>query len=137
MQLSLPIEGVHLILGNDLVGDKVVVNAVVRENPCLEQSPDPVEKEIPGLYPACAVTRVMSKKKENSDDEITLADTVIGQVLEGELIKSSVPEPVEVFAEGSLLDKADKMSICYCLLHESRCRSLWDSVPLSLSLETL
>ena len=27
---SLPIEGVHLILGNDLAGDKVVVNPVMK-----------------------------------------------------------------------------------------------------------
>ena len=27
--------------------------------------------------------------------------------------------------------------ICCCLLHESRCRSLWDSVPLRLCLDTL
>ena len=53
----------------------------------------------------------MSKKKENSDDEITLADTVIGQVLEGESIESSVPEPVKVVAEGSLSDNAEKTSI--------------------------
>ena len=52
----------------------------------------------------------MSKKKKNSDDEMTLADTVIGQVLEGESIESSVPEPVKAVAEGSLSDKADKMS---------------------------
>ena len=110
IQPSLPFEGVHLILGNDLAGDKVVVNAVVTEKPCLEQSPGPVEKEIPGLYPTCAVTRAMSKKKENDDDEIPLADTVIGQVLEGESIKSSVPEPVKAVAEGSLSDKADEMS---------------------------
>ena len=89
----------HLILGNDLAGDKVVVNAVVTEKPCLEQSPDPVEKTIPGLYLACAVTWAMSKKKENSDDEITQADTVIGQVLESESTESSVPEPVEAVAE--------------------------------------
>ena len=111
IQPSIPFEGVHLILGNDLAGDKVVVNAVVMEKPYLEQSPDPVEKEIPGLYPACAVTQAMSKKKENIDGEITLADTVIGQVLKGEWIKSSVPEPVEAVAEGSLSDKADTMSI--------------------------
>ena len=107
---SLPFEGVHLYLENDLAGDKVVVNAVVTEKPCLEQSPDPVEKEIPGLYPACVVTRAMTKKKENSDNEITLADTVIGQVLEGESIKSSVPESVEAVSEGSLENKAEKMS---------------------------
>ena len=110
IQPSLPFEGVHFILGNDLAGDKVVVNAIVTEKPCLVEFPDPVEKEIPGLYPACVVTRAMSKKKENSEDVITLAETVIGQVLEGEPPKTSGPEPVEVIAEGSLSDKADKMS---------------------------
>ena len=116
IQPSLPFQGVHLLLGNNLVGDKVVVDAVVTERPCLEQSPDPVEKEIPCLYPACAVTRSMSKKKENSNNDITLAHTVIGQVLEVEFIKSSVHEPVEAVAEGSLSDKADKMSTpqAYC-----------------------
>ena len=116
IQPSLPFQGVHLLLGNNLVGDKVVVDAVVTERPCLEQSPDPVEKEIPCLYPACAVTQSMSKKKENSNNDITLAHTVIGQVLEVEFIKSSVHEPVEAVAEGSLSDKADKMSTpqAYC-----------------------
>ena len=108
--LSLPDVGGD-ILGNYLARDKVVVNAVVTETPCLEQSPGPVEKEIPCLYPAgCAVTRAMSKKKENSDNEITLADTVTGQVLKGESIESSIPEPVEAVSGGSLTDKADKIS---------------------------
>ena len=62
IQPSLPFERVHLILGNDLAGDKVVVNAVVTEKPRFEQSPDPVEKEILGLYPACAMTRAMRRK---------------------------------------------------------------------------
>ena len=44
IQPSLPFEGVYLILGNDHAGNNVVVNAVVTEKPCLEQSPDPVEK---------------------------------------------------------------------------------------------
>ena len=112
IQPSLPFEGVHLILGNDLAGDKVVVNVTVTEKPCLVEFPDPVEKEIPGLYPACVLTPAMSKKKENSEDVITLAETVIGHVLEGEPPKTSGPEPVEVIAEGSLSDKADKMSTC-------------------------
>ena len=62
IQRSLPFEGVHLILGNDLAGDKVVVNAVVTEKPRFEQSPDPVEKEILGLHPACAMTRATRRK---------------------------------------------------------------------------
>ena len=89
IQPSLPFERVRLILGNDLVGDKVVVNGIVIEKPCLEQSPDPVEEKIPSLFSACVVTRAMSKKKENSEDEITLGDTVIGHVLEGEPPKIS------------------------------------------------
>jgi len=106
----LSFEGVHLIWGNDLAGDKVVFNAVVTEKPCLEQSPDPVQKEIPGLYLVCVVTQAMSKEKKNSDDEITLADTVFSQVLEGESIKSFVSESTEAVTEDSLSEKADEMT---------------------------
>ena len=69
IQPSLPFEAVHL-LGNGLMGDNVVVKAIVMEKPCLKQSPNPVEKAIPSLYPACVVTEGMSKKKENSEKEI-------------------------------------------------------------------
>ena len=68
---SLPFEGVQLLLGTDLAGDKVVINHIVTDVhvPCVEQLPDPVEKEIPNLYPACAVTRAMSKKKLSDEDK--------------------------------------------------------------------
>ena len=61
---SLPIEGVHLILGNDLAGDKVVVNPVMTENPEVTTvtTIDPIEDEIPDLYPSCAVTKAMAQK---------------------------------------------------------------------------
>ena len=71
VQSYLPFEGVQLILGNNLAGEKVVVNAIVTDKPCLEQYPDPVEKPTPGLYPACVVTRAMSKKKESPKEEVT------------------------------------------------------------------
>ena len=85
---SLPFDGVHLLLGNDLAGNKVVINPVVTENPCLNQTSDPIEKEIPGLYPSCAVTRAMSKKKAIEDDinpDVDLADTFMSQVCETDL----------------------------------------------------
>ena len=53
---SLPFKGVHLLLGKDLAEDKVVVNPILTSAPCIDQSPDPFEQEIPDLYPACAVT---------------------------------------------------------------------------------
>ena len=61
---SLPFKGVHLLLGNDLAGDKVVVNPLLTNTPCEDQLPDPIEQEIPDLYPSCAVTRAMAKKSQ-------------------------------------------------------------------------
>lgn len=80
---SLPFEGIQLLLGNDLAGDKVVINPIVTDVPCVEQLPDPVEKEIPNLYPACAVTRAMKKKiLSDEDKDVDIADTFISQVFE-------------------------------------------------------
>ena len=52
----------HLILGNDLAGYKVVVNPVMTENPMVTATIDPIEEEIPDLYPSSAVTRAMAHK---------------------------------------------------------------------------
>ena len=42
---SLPFKGVHLLLGNDLAGDKVVVNPLLTTISCIDQSPDPIERK--------------------------------------------------------------------------------------------
>ena len=86
---TLPFKGVHLLLGNDLAGDKVVVNPLVTDTPCMDQSPDPIEQELPDLYPSCAVTRAMAKKAmltENQSD-IYLTDSFIGQSFKNEITK--------------------------------------------------
>ena len=64
---SLPFKGVYLLLGNDLAGDKFVVNSLLTNTPCVDQPPDPIEQEIPDLYPSCAVCRVMAKKSKQND----------------------------------------------------------------------
>ena len=87
---TLPFKGVHLLLGNDLAGDKVVVNPLVTDTPCMDQSPDPIEQELPDLYPSCAVTRAMAKKAmltENQSD-FDLTDSFIGQSFKNEITKS-------------------------------------------------
>ena len=87
---TLPFKGVHLLLGNDLAGDKVVVNPLVTDTPCMDQSPDPIEQELPDLYPSCAVTRAMAKKAmltENQSD-VDLTDSFIGQSFKNEITKS-------------------------------------------------
>ena len=77
---TLPFKSVHLLLGNDLARDRIVVNPLVTDTPCMDQSPDPVEQGLPDLYPSCAVTRAMTKKAiltENQSD-VDLTDSFIG-----------------------------------------------------------
>ena len=90
---SLPFKGVHLLLGNDLAGDKVVVNPLVTDTPNIGQTEDLIEQEIPDLYPSCAVTRAMAKRAilKNSNSDIDLTDTFIGQYFNDEIKKSLDP----------------------------------------------
>ena len=87
---SLPFKGVHLLLGNDLAGDKVVVEPLLTSTPCVDQLPDPIEQKIPDLYPSCAITRAMVKiaKPNSGMQDITLADTLIGQSFNDEISNS-------------------------------------------------
>ena len=74
---SLPFDGVHLLLGNDLAGDKVKVNPLLTEKPCYDQKLDSVEQEIPGLYPSCVVTRSMSKIPCNEVKQLSQDSTIV------------------------------------------------------------
>ena len=77
---TLPFKGVDLLFGNDLAGDKVLVNSLVTDTPCMDQSPDPIEQELPDFCPSCAVTRAMANKAmltENQSD-VDLTDSFIG-----------------------------------------------------------
>ena len=76
----LPVYGVHLVLGNDLAGDKVVVNPIVTDKPVLEEVYDPIIEDVLDLYPACAVTRAMAQKAILDPDlSYDLSDTFLGQ----------------------------------------------------------
>ena len=87
---TLPFKGVHLLLGNDLAGDKVVVNPLVTDMPCIDQSPNPIEQELPDLYPSYAVTRAMAKKAMLTEyqSDVDLTDSFIGQSFKNEITKS-------------------------------------------------
>ena len=47
---SLPFEEVQLLLGNDLAGDKVVINPIETDVLCVERLPDLGEKGIPNMW---------------------------------------------------------------------------------------
>ena len=78
---SLPMEGVSLILGNDLAGAKVtvpVVNAAPLANEQVETAA--LVQEFPEVFPACVVTRSMAKEssesvRKTSPDEVSLEDS--------------------------------------------------------------
>ena len=95
---SLPFKGIHLLLGNDLAGDKVVVDPLLTSTPCVDQSPDPIEQEIPDLYPSCAVTRAMAKKAKlnHGMQDIDLTDTLIGQSFNDEISNSLSPSQSDI-----------------------------------------
>ena len=98
---SLPFKGVHLLLGNDLAGEKVVVDPLLTSTPCVDQPPDPIEQEIPDLYPSCAVTRAMAKKANQNYgmQDINLADTLIGQSFNDEISNSLSPSQSDIQAD--------------------------------------
>jgi hypothetical protein len=44
---TLPFDGIQLLLGNDLAGEKVTVNPIVTNKPCSTSISDVIEQEIP------------------------------------------------------------------------------------------
>ena len=66
--------------------------------PCVDQPPDPIEQELPDLYPSCAITRAMAKKanQNNGMQDINLADTLIGQSFNDEISNSLSPSQSDI-----------------------------------------
>lgn len=57
----IPLEGIALLLGNDLAGEQVFPNIKVTKLPSVHSPTEQLEKEYPELFPICAVTRRMAK----------------------------------------------------------------------------
>ena len=68
-------EGVSLLLGNDLAGEKVMANPCLSSLPCKSDSTSKILQDIPNLFPACAVTRVMTRKAAEHSS-VSLQDQV-------------------------------------------------------------
>ena len=92
---SLPFDGIQLLLGNDLAGERVTVNPIMTNKPCSIPISTVVEQEIPNLYPSCAVTRAMAKQQKlenNKRDELEssydLSDTFLTHLFESSSAKT-------------------------------------------------
>ena len=98
MRPSLPVEGISLILGNDLAGEKVMVDPRVVEKPRDDEETERLAEKFPGIFPASVVTRSMKAKKEaikeQGKEEIDLSGTFL--------------ENIDVKFEEKYKEKADK-----------------------------
>ena len=83
MRPSLPVEGISLILGNDLAGEKVIVDPRVVEKP-RDKKTERLAEKFPGIFPASVVTHSMKAKKEaikeQGKEEIGLSGTFLENI---------------------------------------------------------
>ena len=75
---SLPVWGVTLLLGNDLAGDRVVMEPVVCQSPVEDECTVRLEKELSHVFPSCVVTRSMANKTIDEEESIDLSDSFYG-----------------------------------------------------------
>ena len=81
---QIPVEGVKMLLGNDLAGDRVKANPHVISEPSTLDDTEFQRQENPEIYHACVVTRSMAMKEKQEEEkeanEIELADTFLSKV---------------------------------------------------------
>ena len=84
MRPSFPVEGISLILRNDLAGEKVMVDPRVVEKPRDDEKTERLAEKFPGIFPASVVTRSMKAKKEaikeQGKEEIGLSCTFLENI---------------------------------------------------------
>ena len=84
MRPSLPVEGISLILGNDLAGERVMADPRVVEKPRDDEETERLAEKFPGIFPASVVTRSMKAKKEvikeQGKEEIGLSGTFLENI---------------------------------------------------------
>ena len=113
MRPSLPVEGISLILGNDLAGERVMVDPRVVEKPRDDERTEKLAEKFPGIFPASVVTRSMKAKKEaikeQGKEEIGLSGTFL--------------ENIDVKFEKRNKEKADKA------LMRNESRNVKENIP--------
>ena len=106
MRPSLPVEGISLILGNDLAGERVMVDPRVVEKPRDDEKTERLAEKFPGIFPASVVTRSMKAKKEaikeQGKEEISLSGTFL------ENINGKLEERNKEKAEKALMTKESR-----------------------------
>ncbi|XP_065149952.1 uncharacterized protein [Paramisgurnus dabryanus] len=77
VRTGFPIEGIELIIGNDIAGGKVFPVPRVVSNPILESEQDELGKSHPHIFVASVTTRAQSREKSQ---EINLSDSLLASI---------------------------------------------------------
>lgn len=108
---ALPIDGIDVILGNDLAGNRVWADGVPPAEPnIMVDETDDGEKEFPDVFVSCAVTRAMSKANSSSSDEEENNETQLH--VPGSLPVSQQELISEQRSDDSLSDMFDQVRPC-------------------------
>ena len=113
MRPSLPVEGITLILGNELAGEKVMVDPRVVEKPRDDEKTEWLAEKFPGIFPASVVTRSMKAKKEAIKEQGKEEIGLLGTFLEN----------IDVKFEERNKEKADKA------LMRNESRNVKENIP--------
>ncbi|XP_064087252.1 uncharacterized protein LOC135201883 [Macrobrachium nipponense] len=76
---EIPVEGVDLILANDIGGNRVLSNPRLLNYPQFCASTESLEGEFPGIFPVCAITRSMRKVEASRDSKIDFSKCFLGK----------------------------------------------------------
>ena len=89
LRSQLPIEGVTLLLGNDLAGGKMLINPEVISVP-LPETTDDLALKFPKVFSACAMTRAMAERQK-LEAEVELSDSFLVDCAAAPPVSPEVP----------------------------------------------
>ncbi len=94
---KIPVQGVHMLLGNDIAGGQVNMCPVLCEKPVVDETCTLSVVEFL-LYPECVVTRAMTKKaeRESHSDVTDVQGDTEGVLTLSETVYSDWCEPLAV-----------------------------------------
>lgn len=126
---KLPVEGVHMILGNDLAGSKVwadgkpnIFKRELQEPPAGDSLDD--SSVSPDVFPSCAITRAASRRKDEESQPENLELPVKLQIepLSKDVLIS------EQMSDKTLADLFDKVVTVEMVRNNAQCYFLLDGV---------
>ena len=99
---TLPFAGIHLLLGNDLAGEKVQAGPVLSNKPVFTQQSNLTEQVIPDLYPSCAITRALKKRQDESLKNTENNDIQIENTFLHDIFENQKPSKLSFIEQGSI-----------------------------------